>query len=81
MQRKLKPEIIQRIKSDEILQANIANALVRKRKISTVRRWLKEENEILLLPTIQELIIEHFNLGKADLLTSAKRLRVRANKV
>lgn len=79
MQRKLKPEIIQRIKGDEMLQAIIAETM--EKKVSTVRRWLEEENIILTLPAIQELIIEHFNLGKADLLTPAKRLRVRSGNV
>lgn len=68
MQMRLKQEILDRVRGDELLQARIAEAM--NRKVSTIRRWITQNSVWLTTQTVQDLICRQFKLSKKSQIVS-----------
>jgi hypothetical protein len=66
----LQDKYLNQVKDDELLLAKIANATGR--KISSIKRWIANNDELLTTATVLTVIREHLNIVETESLTEEK---------
>lgn len=69
----LKSKWLDRIEADEVLQIKIGNAFDPPKKISTIKRWIKENNVMLTNLAVLNIIRQHEGLSKNEELTEVAK--------